>query len=873
MAIAAKLLDARTTPAEWRQFLAEVSNASLLGIDVETQDEARHAGLNVYNNQKRHVFDHRRTVMTGFSIYVDGSEIAWYINLAHKDVENRVAVEKALEVLAAIPEDCTSVAHNASYEMVMFLQCLGVKLKNLVCTLQMAVSHHGIDEYDVQAFLAQPLTSFRKFTPDVLREFAAFEGGSSLRSSQSELLSKFIGKESKAEHSYNGFVKSISIGYNLKRLVQSIFGVKMTTYDEVLKAAGATHMGELTGEDVLHYGADDAYWAVRLYKHFLESLLRTNPAALVTFLKVENPMVSEYAACWREGLRLDLDQVYERRDSERHDMAVQLRKLKPLMRALLPFPDEPNEKLLEKQDWYAKNDNWRKKRTQIEAWANGPDYIDDYVEVTQVSNPIGNAWAEEKGDKLPKNRLNITYYQTMRTILHDLMGHKLIYIDGEISSDKDARGKVLETFDRAGETNKVELLKILQDMAEIEQRVKLYLTPYTQLMDPDTSRVYPVISSQLATRRLAASFPNPMQLAKSGNSTYIRGFYLPDRDDHIVVSADWSAIELVLIGDMSGDPEFAKVYGQKPYGDLHAGAAVDCLGVKTLPGLTEEEYREFKFGRNPNNRVLKHLSTGLEIDPAGYYKLTRGTPVGKGASFSYWYSGALSTVGTTLGWTSEEMWEAVDRYRQRFSVAEAWRVARGQEVSEYGFVTLPDGHTRVRYEATQAWAHNMRQKFAELSASNAMIAFGDLAIKRIQGRARNQSVNAMIQGTCATLAKRSVLNLKTLTRDAGIDDHYRFMMPIHDELVFSVHRDVAVEFIDILRKAMCTHPDIVKSLPLDCSVAIGRTFQPFYKTNPAFSQIELDEAFVVPGVIGPEWEGKKLTDDKVREVVEWMMAA
>lgn len=343
--------------------------------------------------------------------------------------------------------------------------------------------------------------------------------------------------------------------------------------------------------------------------------------------------------------------------------------------------------------------------------------------------------------------------------------------------------------------------------------------------------------------------------------------------DQIIVSADWSAIELVLVGDQSGDPEFAKVYGQIPYGDLHTGAAADCLAVKTLPGLTEEELREFKFGRNPNNRVLKHVKTGLEISPSDYFKMARSTDVGKGANFSYWYSGALSTVGQTLGWTSEEMWEAVDRYRQRFSVAEAWRVGICDEVSERGFVTLPDGHTRVRLEATDGWASMMRSKFSDLSASPAMLSYADLAIKRLRARARNQAVNAMIQGTCAALAKRSVLQLRSLCREAGIYDMYRFMLPIHDELVFSVHKDAVLTFIPILRKAMCEHPEIVQTLPLHCTVAIGRTFEPFDKKRPQFTQIELDEALQIDGVIGPEWEGKPLPDDKVAEVLDFIMNA
>src|SRR3546814_11795759 len=102
----------------------------------------------------------------------------------------------------------------------------------------------------------------------------------------------------------------------------------------------------------------------------------------------------------------------------------------------------------------------------------------------------------------------------------------------------------------------------------------------------------------------------------------------------------------------------------------------------------------------------------------------------------------------------------------------------------------------------------MRHKFAEIDASPSLGNYADLAIRRIQSRARNQAVNAMIQGSCATLAKQSILNLIPMLEAAGIADKVRFMMPIHDELVFSVHRDVVMIFIPLLRKAMCTHPNV-----------------------------------------------------------------
>jgi len=873
--IQSKLIDNRNVSEELPSILDRLAKTDLWGFDIETQDEARHSGLNLYNNGTRHVFDHRRTTITGFSIYIDGDDTAYYFNMAQADVENRLPDGFWKIIFETANPEAIVVAHNATFELCMVRQCWGLEdIPEIVCTMQMAVSHHGPDEYDIPVFYQTPLpAAFDKIAAEAVVAFSQFSQGDSLSDDQQELLGKFIAKESKAVHSWNGYVKSIAKGYNLKQLTKSKFGYVQKTYEQVLSENGAKHMGQLTGEQVCAYGADDSYWAVQHYKWMLDDMLKNNPAALVAFFEQENPMVHLYADAWRQGIRLDLEQVFDRREVERAEMAATLRRFKANIRKVLPFNSAPNQKLLEREAWYEKG--YASKRKQIEAWAKSPDKDDDFEQCFQVSNPIGNAWAGEKGIVVPKGgKLNLVYYMGMRTIMYDLLELPIQYSQGSIASDSDARGKIREKLDKMEGPDiqiKKDIMKDLQEMAEIEQRMKLYLTPYTQLMDPETSCVYPVLSSILATRRLATSFPNPMQLAKRGNSAYIRGFYLGDSDDHIVVSADWSAIELVIIGDQSGDPGFRKVYGQIPYGDMHSGAAVDGLSVKTLPGLTEEEFREFKFGRNPNNRRLVDFS-GSELSPSEYYKWSRGTPVGKGINFSYWYSGALSTVATNLGWTDKEHWEAVDKYRARFPLAEAWRVQQQDIAAMQGYLTLPDGHRRNRFEVTNEWRMAMKQKFADISPSHGMLAYGDLAIKRLQGRARNQVVNAAIQGTCATLAKRSLLRLRELCLEAGIvwGVDVRLMMPIHDELVFSVHKDLVMTFIPMLREAMTTHPDIVKTLPLHCTVAIGRTFRPFNKKDPKFTQIELDEAQVIEGVIEKELEGKPLSDNKIRELLEYM---
>ena len=870
MLVKTQLIDLSSPKSVWEQLRSDMQNAEVIGLDCETHDEDRHEGLNSFNNKQRHVFDHRRTTMTGFSIYCKGSDTAYYLNLAHADVENRLPPEVVPEVLSWRKKGSPYIAHNAPFELVMFQQCHNVMLTNVICSLQMAVSHHGPDEYDINLFYKTPLIGIKPIVGDILRNFQNFEGDSrSLNPDQQFTLGQFIGKTSDAAHSYNGYVKNIAWGFSLKRLTKSFFGVDQTTYEQVLR--GRRHMGELTGEEVCAYGADDAFWAVMNYEVLLDRMMKENPQVLVTFLEEENPMIHVYANAWREGLRINQEEVYKQRDAERANYAHVLRQLKMEIREL-QFEDELNEQMLVHQaKWYPRSG--AAKRRQIDDWAMSPNSDDDYIQCTQVSNPVGNAWADERGLTLGSSRLNLTHYYAMRVLLHDLLGHKLVRVGGDVTTNSEARGRMFKTYEAEGDERKCNILRLITRLSQIEQTMKLYLTPYTQLMDPETGCLYSVISSMLASRRMAARFPNPMQLAKRGESTYVRGFYLADEDDHLIISSDWSSVELVEIGEFSGDEEFAKVFSTIPYGDLHSGATVDCLRVDPrYSWLSEEEFlQELKRGRNPMNRELRDFS-GKELPPAKWVKFMR-TEIGKGANFNYWYSGALGTVGDRLGWSSDIMWAAVERYRERFWQAEAWRVALIEEVAHNGYITLPDGHRRVRFEATNAWYTAMRRKFMDVCADPAILSFADLALPKIQTRAKNQAVNSMIQGMCARLAKDSILALHDKADMSGFKQisKSRFMLPIHDELVFSVHRDYAMEFIPILRECMCNHPKYIKKLPLHVNVAIGRTFRPWDGTP--FSQLELDEAPVIENVIEQEWEGKALPPEKIERVIEWMMAA
>jgi DNA polymerase I-like protein with 3'-5' exonuclease and polymerase domains len=884
------------------RIINSVKEASFTGLDCETQDSNRHPGITALCKYKpdgtkaantKLVFDMKRTLMTGFSLYPENHDAAYYVNLNHADVENRLPWEKAKLLLDAKPAGAHFIAHNAPYELTAFKNTYGYKLPEILCTMQMAVSAFGPDEYQLSKFIGAGQGGIAALRNQLIKLSMTYDPSSrSMPPALEEVVGKIIAKESSAEHSYNGFVKDIAYGYGLKGLIKNFFNHQMTTFEQVLN--GKAHMGLLTGAETASYGAEDAYWVVPLFRHLLAYMAQNNPAVISTFFDQENPMVHVFSNIWDEGMRVNTDAIYHQRDAERVSMAQTLIRLKETVRGLLPFAAEPHEGLMT-EDWYKKGH--AKYRKQIEDWAHSPDLIEKleadedgeyplqdeglvFDQCNQVRGPVSNAWAIER--ELPESiGPNLSHYMPQRVMMYDLLNQKLIRAMGKVQSDGPARGKLL---DRLEDEAHKEVIKGLNKISGVEQRMKLYLTPYTQLMDPDTGCLYPTVSSMLATRRMAASNPNPMQLAKRGESTYVRGFFQADNDDHVVVSCDWSAVELVEIGEFSGDPEFIKAFGQIPHEDLHAGASSAILAVD-VPGMDESKFAALKkfdswddyrdnFGQEMTN--YNRLMTNLKGQPLAIGDAVKywRTEVGKGANFNYWYSGFLGTIGERMGWSADKTGEATKRYRERFSVAEMWRVNLIEEGKRTGFVTLPDNHRRVRFEATQLWAQYFGDKFKLPNDGHDDVAMRynavwDYIIRKIQTRANNQLVNAYIQGSCATLAKRTVIRIMREAQARGWDHRmFRFMMPIHDELVFSVHRSIAVEAVRLIRDCMIDHPDMFKLCKLDASPSIGLTFEPYSaKKGILTGQVEL---FELPKEVGVGNVNGRATDDEIRGVVEYL---
>ena len=108
-------------------------------------------------------------------------------------------------------------------------------------------------------------------------------------------------------------------------------------------------------------------------------------------------------------------------------------------------------------------------------------------------------------------------------------------------------------------------------------------------IDPDTGRVHTHFSQAMTeTGRLASTDPNLQNIpVRTERGKRIREAFVARADDHLLMSADYSQIELRLMAALSGDKAMLEAFAHGA--DIHTETASRVYGV--MPGLVTPEMR------------------------------------------------------------------------------------------------------------------------------------------------------------------------------------------------------------------------------------------------------------------------------------------
>lgn len=123
---------------------------------------------------------------------------------------------------------------------------------------------------------------------------------------------------------------------------------------------------------------------------------------------------------------------------------------------------------------------------------------------------------------------------------------------------------------------------IVQDILDFRQMQKLkstYVDALPQLINPKTGRIHTSYNQAVAaTGRLSSNNPNLQNIPiRTERGREVRKAFIPRDENHVILSADYSQIELRLIAEISQDKNMLEAFAQGL--DIHTATAAKVYGV------------------------------------------------------------------------------------------------------------------------------------------------------------------------------------------------------------------------------------------------------------------------------------------------------
>ncbi len=342
---------------------------------------------------------------------------------------------------------------------------------------------------------------------------------------------------------------------------------------------------------------------------------------------------------------------------------------------------------------------------------------------------VGELAVVDKANQDHFGGVNFRSTKQLRELLFDTLKFQPIKLtpSGAPSTDKDTLEKLREQINN---DRQKEVFDLILQTRSYKSGLKS-LERYEEYAD-DTGIIHPNINTvgAHATLRESCDTPNLQNVSKEAALT--NPFPVPlrkafrTRKGRVLWFADYSGIEMRLIIAATDEEELLAMLQADPLADMHYPTVECFLGVDEAAYLKKNDPKLFKVHR-------------------GAYKNT---------GFCIAYGGSNKKVGVVLGKPYDEIVDGAERYRRRFPRIDGFKDQLVAEVAEVGYIKTMFGR--------KIWVPLDKPYTAS---------------------------NYSIQGTAADVLKRAQVRVgRWLEKEFG--DRVRMVLPIHDEIVFSVSREV-----------------------------------------------------------------------------------
>jgi DNA polymerase-1 len=233
---------------------------------------------------------------------------------------------------------------------------------------------------------------------------------------------------------------------------------------------------------------------------------------------------------------------------------------------------------------------------------------------------------------------------------------------------------------------------------EITKLKSTYVDALPKMVNPVTQRVHTTFRQTIAaTGRLSSDNPNLQNIPiRTERGQQIRKAFIPRNDDFVLISADYSQIELRLVAAMSGDEHMLDAFRNNI--DIHTATAAKVYGVEI-------------------NNVTKEMR----------YKA-------KSVNFGIIYGQGAFGLAQNIGVTRTEAKNIIDNYFLQFPKIKEYMNGNIKLAKELGYVKTIMG--RRRY-------------LRDINSKNFTV----------RGFAERNAINSPVQGSAADLIKLAMIDI------------------------------------------------------------------------------------------------------------------
>jgi DNA polymerase-1 len=244
-----------------------------------------------------------------------------------------------------------------------------------------------------------------------------------------------------------------------------------------------------------------------------------------------------------------------------------------------------------------------------------------------------------------------------------------------------------------------EVVEFLLQYRELSKLIGTYVDPLVALKDPQTKKIHTSFhQAVVSTGRLSSSDPNLQNIPiKTDRGIQIRKAFIPS-PGCVLVSADYSQVELRILAHMSQDPALVASFHQDE--DVHQKTASELFEIK----LEEVDEKQ--------RRIAKAINFGLM-----YGKTAFG-------------------LAQELKISRKQAKEMIDRYFQRYSGVKAYFEEIIKKAEECGYVSSLLGRKR--------W-------LPDIQSQNQIL----------RNNAQRMAMNTPIQSTAADLIKLAMIQIQS----------------------------------------------------------------------------------------------------------------